>query len=567
LQPRREEFYVPKRKVPFIGAIILLLSTGFLRGQTLSLSSATVSSAGTATLNLTLIGGGNSAAGLQWTFQYPAAAISAISAAAGPALTAAGKALQCQAASGSYSCIASGMNNSPIADGVAAVISVTASKAAAITVANQIGATPAGSTLSLSATGGSITVPLSAASVPTLSSLVCTPTSIAGAASSSCMVTLNAPATAATVVALSSNNNAIVLPQSAIVPTGSTIAQFAAVSSGSLNATAMLTASLNGVSQTFNLALSTSTFSLRMHAGAIPFVDAQGFTWSADSGYTGGSQWSTTNTLGNTSASALYQSVRWGNFGYQFTVPNGSYTVNLKFAEVSLNRIGQRIFSVGINGVAVLQNFDVVAAAGGPLVAIDEAFPVTVTNGSIQISFYKGAVDYPMVNAIEIVQQGTPLSSTITPAPATFTPVDANSGGAAFTDLTGKVWTADKSYMGGTAWSTTHGVTGTTTPQIYQSCRYGNFYYFTSLPNGKYTVTLKFAEISRTGAGQRVFNVQINGASVLNNFDIIVAAGAPFVALDKTFPVTVSNGMLVLGFQQGPSDLPLINAIQVVQAP
>jgi hypothetical protein len=39
--------------------------------------------------------------------------------------------------------------------------------------------------------------------------------------------------------------------------------------------------------------------------------------------------------------------------------------------------------------------------------------------------------------------------------------------------------------------------------------------------------------------------------------------GAPFVAIDKTFPVTVSNGMLVLGFTSGPSDLPLINAIQV----
>ena len=303
-----------------------------------------------------------------------------------------------------------------------------------------------------------------------------------------------------------------------------------------------------------------------MHAGTAPFVDAQGFTWNADTGYTGGQQWSTANTLANTSATVLYQSVRWGNFGYQFAVPNGSYTVNLKFAEISLNRIGQRIFSVGINGALVLQNFDVVAAAGGPLVAIDKAFPVTVTNGSIQISFYKGAVDYPMVNAIEIVQQGTSLSPTITAVPTTFTSLSINSGGAAFTESTGTVWAVDKNYTNGTPWSTTHAVTGTTASQIYQSCRYGNFFYPIPLPNGKYTVTLKFAEISRTGAGQRVFNVQINGTPVLTNFDIIASVGAPYIALDKTFPVTVSNGVLVLGFTQGSSDVPLINAIEVARA-
>lgn len=321
------------------------------------------------------------------------------------------------------------------------------------------------------------------------------------------------------------------------------------------------------MSKTFNLALTTSTFSLRVNAGGGQFVDSQGYTWSADSGYSGGSPWSTTNTLGNTSASSLYQSVRWGNFGYNFAVPNGSYTVNLKFAEVSLNSIGQRIFSVGINGALVLQNFDVMAAAGGPLVAIDKAFPVTVTNGNIQIAFYRGAANYPMVNAIEIVQQTAALSSTAIPAPTTFSPLNINSGGSAFTDSTGTVWAVDKNYTNGTPWSTTHAVTGTTASQLYQSCRYGNFYYPIPLPNGKYTVTLKFAEISRTGAGQRVFNVEINGAPVLTNFDIIASVGAPYVALDKTFPATVSNGVLVLGFTQGPSDLPLINAIQVAPAP
>ena len=608
-------------------------------------------------MSLSLTGGGNSAASLQWQLQFPATALSAISATPGAALTAAGKSLSCQAANGSYMCIASGSNSTAIGDGVIAVITATASQATAITVTNQMAASPAGAALSLTATGGSIALPggiptlsslvcnatslagvasvpctvtlsapataattialsinhagltvpasvtvaagassaqftatssgsttatvtlsatlgsvtktvsltLSASAGPILSSLVCTPTSIAGASSTACTVTLSGPAATATTVALSSNNTALIVPASATVLSGVSTAQFAPVSSGAMNATVTLTATLNGTSKTFNLALTTSTFSMRVHTGGAQFVDPQGYTWNADTGYSGGSPWSTSYAVANTNSPALYQSVRWGSFGYQFTVPNGNYTVNLKFAEVSLHSIGQRIFSVALNGTVVLPNFDIVAAAGGPLVPVDKAFPVTVTNGSIQIGFLKGAADQPAINAIEIVQQGTPLSATATPPPSTFTPLYINSGGSGVLDSAGITWTADQNFTGGTAWSTAKGISNTTMPQLYQSCRYGNMYYPIAVPNGTYNVTLKFAEISLSSVGQRVFNVQINGVPVLSNFDIVAAVGAPYVAVDKTFSATVTNGVLMLGFNSGSANLPLINAIEVVK--
>ncbi len=400
---------------------------------------------------------------------------------------------------------------------------------------------------------------------PTLTALSCTPTSISGASSTTCTVTLSGPTAAPTAVALTSNSAAIVLPQSVTVPAGFASAGFAAVSSGSSNATAALSAALGGISKTFNLALTTGTFSLRIHAGGGAYVDAQGYTWSADAGYTGGAPWSTANPIVNTNAAPLYQSARWGSFSYLFPVPNGQYTVNLKFAEISLNAIGQRIFSVALNGAMVLQNFDVVAAAEGPLTPVDKAFPVTVTNGQIQIAFLQGAANAPLVNAIEIVQAGVPLSTTATP-PASFSPLYINSGGAPLQDTQGNLWAADTDFGGGTPWSATNGIGNTTAPQLYQTCRYGAFYYQVPLPNGQYTVTLKFAEIARSGAGQRVFNVQINGAPALVNFDIVAAAGAPFISLDKTFQVTVNNGALTLGFTPGTADWPLINAISIVQA-
>lgn len=433
----------------------------------------------------------------------------------------------------------------------------------------QLGFSPTNAKLKgAAADGGDIgAVPASVSSVdsvpvPLLSTLSCTPGSISGAASATCTVTLSAPAPAPMMVALSSSTSGISTPLNVTVASGAAMAQFTVVSGGTLSAAATLSAMLNGVTKTFNLVLTPSTFSLRLNAGGAGYVDAQGYNWSADSQAFGGAPWSTSKTVANTNATGLYQSVRYGAFGYFFQIPNGSYTVNLKFAEVSRTSVGQRVFSVALNGVVVLRDFDIVAAAGGPLVAVDKAFPVTVSQGYLQIGFLQGRADLPMVNAIEIVSQGTPLSATAG-APEAAATVRIHAGGAAVTDSSGNLWSADMDYSGGSPWSTGNTVGNTTTPALYQTCRYGSFVYPIPVPNGSYMVKLKFAEIARTGVGQRTFNVQINGNPVLANFDIIAAAGAPFVAIDKTFPATVGNGVLTIGFTVGNSDLPLINAIEV----
>jgi hypothetical protein len=64
------------------------------------------------------------------------------------------------------------------------------------------------------------------------------------------------------------------------------------------------------------------------------------------------------------------------------------------------------------------------------------------------------------------------------------------------------------------------------------------------LPAGTATVTLKFAEIEQTAPGQRVFDVAINGQTVLHDFDIFAEAGGANVALDKTFTVPVIDGQV-----------------------
>jgi len=135
--------------------------------------------------------------------------------------------------------------------------------------------------------------------------------------------------------------------------------------------------------------------------------------YSADSNFTGGSVYSNNSqpiTFGGASnapaPAQVYQDEREGSqFSYIFTglQPGITYAEILHFAELYWALPEQRQFNVAINGTQVLQNFDVVATAGAPFRAVDEFFFVRAdSNGNIEIDFSRGAVDQPLISAIEI---------------------------------------------------------------------------------------------------------------------------------------------------------------------
>ncbi|HXU63931.1 MAG TPA: malectin domain-containing carbohydrate-binding protein [Polyangia bacterium] len=117
-------------------------------------------------------------------------------------------------------------------------------------------------------------------------------------------------------------------------------------------------------------------------------------------------------------------------------------------------------------------------------------------------------------------------------------------------------FTADQFSSGGSTRTVTNTITitGITNPApqaVYQSERYGNSTYtLPSLtPSAQYTVRLHFAELFQTAAGKRVFNVAINGTTVLTNFDIFAAAGAAFKAVLREFTATANaSGQIVITF-------------------
>jgi len=87
--------------------------------------------------------------------------------------------------------------------------------------------------------------------------------------------------------------------------------------------------------------------------------------------------------------------------------------------------------------------------------------------------------------------------------------------------------------------------------QVYQSLRFGNFTYTIpgSVAGSSHRVRLHFAETFWTTVGQRLFNVNINGARVLTDYDIVAAAGGARKAVVEEFTVPAdSNGQYVISF-------------------
>lgn len=140
-----------------------------------------------------------------------------------------------------------------------------------------------------------------------------------------------------------------------------------------------------------------------------------------------------------------------------------------------------------------------------------------------------------------------------------------NAGGAAFEAADGTSYSADTAFDGGSVQVSTHAVAGTEDDVLYNTWRYGNFAYHIPLFDGPYTVELQFADTYNTTQGQRIFDVAIEGTTVLDDFDIIASVGVD-TATVRRFDVTVSDGLLDIAFANGSAGSARIDAIRVVRA-
>ena len=156
-------------------------------------------------------------------------------------------------------------------------------------------------------------------------------------------------------------------------------------------------------------------------------------------------------------------------------------------------------------------------------------------------------------------------SVTVSSTPTTVYQINCGSSSAA------SPFTADQYGSGGTLHTVTNTITisGITNPApqaVYQSERYGNSTY--TLPNltsgSQYTVRLHFAELYQTATGKRIFNVAINGTTLLSNFDIYASAGARYKAVVRELTATANtSGQIVINFQT-VTDNATIGGIEII---
>jgi Malectin domain len=130
---------------------------------------------------------------------------------------------------------------------------------------------------------------------------------------------------------------------------------------------------------------------------------------------------------------------------------------------------------------------------------------------------------------------------------------------------------ADQNFSGGATSGTgsaidLSGVTNPAPMSVYQHNRFGTFSYGVGgLPtSGSYTVRLHFAESFWTTKGSRIFNVVLNGTTVLPNFDILAQPGAaPNKAIVEQFSVpSNSSGQVNIQFNT-VKDNAQVNGIEI----
>jgi hypothetical protein len=107
------------------------------------------------------------------------------------------------------------------------------------------------------------------------------------------------------------------------------------------------------------------------------------------------------NPIDDTEDDPLYQNVRYDVKAYRFDVPNGAYTVTLKFCEPYYDQKGLRSFGVKIQGKQVIGVLDIFGEVGKNR-AMDRVFKdVKVTDGRLVIDFVH-VQEYPCIAAIAV---------------------------------------------------------------------------------------------------------------------------------------------------------------------
>jgi len=208
---------------------------------------------------------------------------------------------------------------------------------------------------------------------------------------------------------------------------------------------------------------------------------------------------------------------------------------------------------------------------GGPYTTIQGGITIT---SAVDNQVTNGTTYYYVVSGVNGAGEGPNSNQASATPSATLVPVyQVNAGGAAVNP-----YQADAFFNGGHTASTassidTSAVTNPAPAAVYQKWRESSkkaptfSYTLPGLtPGASYIVRFHFAENSLSRIGARRFDVTINGAQVLSNFDVLATAGAEHKALVQTFTVNANgSGQMVINFSGVTANNgAIVNGIEVL---
>ena len=220
--------------------------------------------------------------------------------------------------------------------------------------------------------------------------------------------------------------------------------------------------------------------------------------------------------------------------------------------------------------IAVTANVAWTAATNAPWLAITAGASGS-TNGTVTFRVLSNGTAVARTGSITVAGSGLVRTCTVVQAAASgaFAARRINCGGPAISGAT--PWLADTGFLSGGVWTTTATIANATSAPmaVYQRERSGSpvRYSIGNVPNGAYRVKLHFNDSSTAAkAGSRVFHVDLEGARVLSNLDVYVAAGGYRRALVRTFDVVVAGGNGLQIELTRVAGYPQINGIEIEAA-
>lgn len=164
---------------------------------------------------------------------------------------------------------------------------------------------------------------------------------------------------------------------------------------------------------------------LAINCGGEAFKDSKDVQYLEDSYVEGGqsSDFGSQFEIKNTDDQLAYQTERWSetDITYTLPVPEGKYSLVLKFSEVYFNSSNEKVFDIFFGNKKIIANLDIFSKVGKST-ALDEFVEFEIKanklyyqgkiadaaydNGNVKLIFKKGERDNPKVNAILIVKGG-----------------------------------------------------------------------------------------------------------------------------------------------------------------